>query len=86
MCKYDEGCGTVFTITPAGTEKVLYTFPGGPQGSYPSSGLVDVNGMLYGTTSYWGSGYAKLCGIASGAPIGGCDPTRRSERCRDCRD
>jgi uncharacterized repeat protein (TIGR03803 family) len=54
MCKYDKGCGTVFTVTLAGAEKVLYTFQGGPQGGFPSSGLVDVNGMLYGTTRYGG--------------------------------
>jgi uncharacterized repeat protein (TIGR03803 family) len=47
--------GTVFSITLAGEEKVLYTFQGGSDGAEPDSGLIDVNGMLYGTTFYGGS-------------------------------
>jgi uncharacterized repeat protein (TIGR03803 family) len=43
-------CGTVFSITPAGREKVLYAFQGGSDGARPASGLIDVNGTLYGTT------------------------------------
>lgn len=45
------GCGTVFKLKPDGTEKVLYAFKGGEDGSYPSAGLVkDKSGNLYGTT------------------------------------
>lgn len=44
------GCGTVFRITTAGVEKVLYAFKGGSDGEYPSAGLLEVNGTLYGTT------------------------------------
>lgn len=49
------GCGTVFSITPAGTEKVLYSFAGGADGANPYADLVDVNGTLYGTTVYGGA-------------------------------
>lgn len=55
--------GTVFSITLAGVEKVLYSFQGGSDGALPLSGLIDVNGMLYGTTfsgGYPGSG--SRCG------------------------
>jgi uncharacterized repeat protein (TIGR03803 family) len=45
------GCGTVFSITPGGKETVLYSFRGGTDGEFPSAGLIDVNGTLYGTTS-----------------------------------
>jgi len=47
--------GTVFSITPSGTETVLYSFKGGLDGSNPSSGLIKVGGALYGTTV--GGGY-----------------------------
>jgi uncharacterized repeat protein (TIGR03803 family) len=51
------GCGTVFTITPSGTESVLYRFKGRMKGdgAFPSAALVDVNGTLYGTTVYGGA-------------------------------
>jgi len=45
------GCGTVFSITTSGAEKVIYSFTGGSDGSYPSAGLTAVNGLMYGTTS-----------------------------------
>jgi uncharacterized repeat protein (TIGR03803 family) len=52
------GCGTVFSMSTAGVEQVLYAF----QGSRPygdgcnplGSGVIDVNGLLYGTTSAGG--------------------------------
>lgn len=44
------GCGTVFELTPSGTETVLYSFSG-PDGNNPQSGLVrDAKGNLYGQT------------------------------------
>ena len=55
------GCGTVFSITPSGAEKVLYKFPGSPDGAYPLAGLVDVNGTLYGTTTGGGDQYFDAC-------------------------
>lgn len=51
----EENCGAVFTVTTAGTEKVLYSFRGVPHdGSAPATQLLDVNGTLYGTTQYGG--------------------------------
>jgi uncharacterized repeat protein (TIGR03803 family) len=50
-----RGCGTVFTITPDGTESVLHTFGKGHDGISPSAALLDVQGTLYGTTSYGGA-------------------------------
>ncbi len=45
------GCGTVFRITPAGVETVLYRFAGGTDGSFPFSRLhADKHGNLFGTT------------------------------------
>jgi uncharacterized repeat protein (TIGR03803 family) len=49
------GCGSVFSITTSGTEKVLHSF--GMQtndGMSPLAALLDVNGTLYGTTTQGG--------------------------------
>ncbi len=51
-----KGDGTVFEITTAGAESVLYRFPGGGEGANPSPGLTNVNGVLYGTTKFDSSG------------------------------
>lgn len=48
--------GTIFKITPAGTETVLYRFAGGNDGVNPYAGLTYVNGTLYGTTTAGGTG------------------------------
>ncbi|HVR46045.1 MAG TPA: choice-of-anchor tandem repeat GloVer-containing protein [Candidatus Binatia bacterium] len=51
-------CGTVFSITPAGQEKVLYRFKGDKSdGGRPNGGLTVVHGVLYGTTQVNGSGF-----------------------------
>ncbi len=48
--------GTVFELSPTGTETVLYAFRGGADGAAPTAGLVgDAAGNLYGTTSKGGS-------------------------------
>jgi len=47
---HSGGCGTVFSISTTGKEKVLYSFQGGSDGALPLSGLIDVNGTFYGTT------------------------------------
>jgi uncharacterized repeat protein (TIGR03803 family) len=53
----DIGCGTVFEVTPAGTETILYAFQGGSDGLQPSGGLIrDVGGSLYGMAGGGGSG------------------------------
>ena len=56
ICQGSEGCGTVFRITPSGKEKVLYSFGRGTDGRFPDAGLIDVHGILYGTT-YKGGTY-----------------------------
>jgi len=49
------GCGTVYSISTTGREKVLYSFAGRPDGTNPMAGLIDVNGTLYGTTRNGGT-------------------------------
>jgi uncharacterized repeat protein (TIGR03803 family) len=52
--QYGHGCGTVFSITPSGTETVLHSFSGG-DGAAPEATLLNVNGTLYGTTLLGGA-------------------------------
>ena len=46
-----HGFGTVFKMSPKGSEKVLYSFTAGPHGyiPVPSSLIQDAQGNLYGT-------------------------------------
>ena len=54
-------CGTVFKVTPSGTETVLYRFTGLRDGKNPAVGLIaDASGNLYGTTFAGGS--SGCCG------------------------
>jgi uncharacterized repeat protein (TIGR03803 family) len=52
--KYGEG-GTVFSVSTTGEETLLHSFGDGDDGAYPASGLVAVNGTLYGTTERGGT-------------------------------
>jgi uncharacterized repeat protein (TIGR03803 family) len=50
------GDGTVFAVdAKSGAETVLHSFQGGNDGSAPYTGLIMVNGTLYGTTSAGGA-------------------------------
>ena len=55
------GCGTVFSFDPkTQSETVLYSFciqQNCADGSTPEGGVVELNGKLYGTTSYGGKNY-----------------------------
>ncbi len=61
------GGGTVFKVTPTGTNTVLYSFTGGADGGYPIAGLIrDPKGSLYGTTLVGGaSGYGTVFEVSS---------------------
>lgn len=54
-CGFYKGCGTVFSITPAGTEKILHAFGTGYDGARPVAALIAVSGRLYGTTAGGGA-------------------------------
>ena len=70
------GCGTVYKVSSAGIETVLYRFTGGTDGSTPYSVVlaIDAQGNLYGTTLGGGD-------LSCGTAHGGCgtvfkvDPT-----------
>ncbi len=55
--------GTVFSITPSGTETVLHSFAGYPyDGTDPLASLIKVKGTLYGTMSAGGANCSSKCG------------------------
>jgi uncharacterized repeat protein (TIGR03803 family) len=52
-----SGCGTVFEVTPAGVETVLYAFTDMSDGGAPRGGLLlSGKSILYGTAAFGGSG------------------------------
>jgi len=57
-----QACGTVYEITPDGSETVLHSFDYTKDGAYPFAGvLLDGNGDIYGAT-YNGGYYGCGCG------------------------
>jgi uncharacterized repeat protein (TIGR03803 family) len=62
-------CGTIFSITPAGKLKTLYSFSGTNDGSTPGPLLLSTNGTFYGTTTAGGSGgYGTIYSLSTGLP------------------
>jgi uncharacterized repeat protein (TIGR03803 family) len=57
-----NGFGTVFKVTPSGTETVVYSFAGGSDGEHPYGGVIQgSDGNFYGTTYQGGtSGYGTV--------------------------
>ncbi|HEX3663850.1 MAG TPA: choice-of-anchor tandem repeat GloVer-containing protein [Rhizomicrobium sp.] len=70
-CVFGDGCGTVFELSPDGTETQLHVFKGGTtDGGIPYVGLYERAGYLYGTTYEGGSGSCS----------GGCGTVFRLKR------
>jgi uncharacterized repeat protein (TIGR03803 family) len=76
-CPSLQGCGTVFKLTPRGSEApevVLYNFcskTGCSDGMNPYAGLsTDASGNLYGTTLSGGGNYNEICTNSSGNEFG----------------
>ena len=56
-----SGYGTVFMLTPSGSESIVYSFTGGSDGSSPYGGLISNGSVFYGTTSTGGAyGYGTV--------------------------
>ncbi len=64
------GCGTAFSITPAGTLTTLYNFcsqPNCADGYGPNAGLVQAtDGNFYGTTWWGGANGNSICAVGCG--------------------
>ena len=58
------GNGTVYSVTTAGAETVLYRFSN-TTGTTPEDALVNVNGALYGTASSGGTGCHSFRGCGT---------------------
>jgi len=77
-CSLDLGCGTVFSVNPdTGAETLIHVFADTPDGANPESGLINANGILYGTTASGGGG-GKLCHFGCGT-VFSIDPTTATE-------
>lgn len=50
-CYPSGGCGTVFSLTTSGGESIVHSFSGAKDGALPYAGLMNANGVLYGTTA-----------------------------------
>jgi hypothetical protein len=48
--------GTLFSIKAGGVEAVLHSFGDDNDGAIPPGGVIDIGGVLYGTTQVGGSG------------------------------
>ncbi|MBA3912412.1 MAG: hypothetical protein H0X25_00800 [Acidobacteriales bacterium] len=63
---FGEGCGTLFSVSPAGTFNLVHTFcqsSGCPDGRVPLGPLTQgTDGNLYGTTTFGGSSDAGVTG------------------------
>jgi uncharacterized repeat protein (TIGR03803 family) len=55
-CAPSGRCGTIFELSPSGQERVLYKFKGQPDGEHPTTPLLAVHDVLYGTTVWGGTG------------------------------
>ncbi len=62
----EEGCGTVFEVTPSGTETILHNFDASGDGAYANGNLIrGKKGILYGTTNVGGAyGYGTVFALA----------------------
>ncbi|MGB8519163.1 MAG: choice-of-anchor tandem repeat GloVer-containing protein [Candidatus Tumulicola sp.] len=77
--QYDEG--TLFKLhpKPAGgyTETIVHSFGSGQDGAYPVTGVIEVNGILYGTTLGGGTYSLDICKASGGSPNGTCGTVYR---------
>jgi uncharacterized repeat protein (TIGR03803 family) len=86
-CKHYSGCGTVFSVTPGGTETVMHLFAGKKEGGNPEGDVVASGGIVYGTTLNggvfdYGTGFSvnqdgtfsRLHSFGQGTPSDGLNP------------
>ncbi len=69
QCPSPSAYGTVFTLSTSGAETLLHTFlNNSSDGGNPDAALVDVNGILYGTTENGGAyGGGTVFSITTGS-------------------
>jgi uncharacterized repeat protein (TIGR03803 family) len=62
-------CGVVFRLDANGNETVIHNFFGIGSGSQPNAGVLDVGGVLYGTTEYGGDLHCYLTSRQTGCGV-----------------
>lgn len=68
-----HGCGTIFSITASGAERVLHGFRNSPKdGCAPFASVVELKGTLYGTTSAGGETSCQ-CGTVYSVSLDGVE-------------
>lgn len=75
-CSDFPGCGTIYSITTHGSEKVIYSFRGlsDDDGLQPEGGVTAVDGALYGTTFFGGANDChEGCGVVYRATTRGSE-------------
>lgn len=72
-----QDCGTIYSVTPTGMEKVLYRFSGPPDGGSPEGDLVAADSVFYGTTTYGGANQCakRKCGTVYSVSPDGTETT-----------
>jgi uncharacterized repeat protein (TIGR03803 family) len=62
---YQCTCGTIFAMSASGTESILHEFGSAVgDGSDPVGGLIELDGVLYGTTTKGGAyGYGTVFAV-----------------------
>jgi len=71
-----EGCGTVFALTPDGTETPIYIFSSQSNGRQPEGALLLKNGYVYGAARVGGVSESKCdCGTLFKIKVAGMPPT-----------
>jgi len=73
-----SSCGTVFSITTVGAEKVLHGFADDGDGYFPFAGLTSVDGTLYGTTGNGGAYNSGIGGTVFSITTGGTEKVLHS--------
>jgi uncharacterized repeat protein (TIGR03803 family) len=76
--EYDGG--TLFKLHPTSSgyrETILHSFGYGEDGAYPISGVIEVDGTLYGTTLGGGAYSKPVCKEYAGVPNGTCGTVYR---------
>jgi uncharacterized repeat protein (TIGR03803 family) len=76
-CGSGQGCGAAFSLDPStGAETVVHSFGNGTDGRVPEASLINVNGILYGTTDY---GMGTGCGGSGCGTVFSLDPSTGAE-------
>jgi uncharacterized repeat protein (TIGR03803 family) len=67
-------CGFLFSVTETGNITILHAFTGGSDGAGPLGSLIELNGVLYGTTTAGGTGACSESSYSGCGTVFGITP------------